>query len=60
MLPDFGGIQNIRLIHHPATWYFIFFTLLHVLARVDAVADLVAERLGHLGHPCERNPACTS
>ena len=27
-------------------------------ARVDAVADLVAERLGQLGHPCQRIAPC--
>lgn len=30
MLPVFGGIQNIRLIHHAATWFFIIFVLVHV------------------------------
>lgn len=36
MLPVFGGIQNIRLIHHAATWYFIIFVMVHVYLSLRA------------------------
>ncbi|MDX2194453.1 MAG: Ni/Fe-hydrogenase, b-type cytochrome subunit [Gemmatimonadales bacterium] len=30
MLPVFGGIQNVRLVHHSLTWWFLIFVLTHV------------------------------
>jgi len=39
MTPLFGGIQNVRLIHHSITWFFLIFIPAHVYLsfRGDAV-----------------------
>lgn len=39
MVPWFGGIQAVRLIHHLATWYFVIFVPMHVyfVTRADLI-----------------------
>lgn len=36
MVPLFGGIQNVRIIHHSITWVFIIFVPLHIYLSLRA------------------------
>lgn len=36
MIPHFGGIQAVRLIHHATTWYFVIFVMAHVYLALRA------------------------
>ena len=36
MVPWFGGIQNVRIIHHSITWFFLIFIPAHVYLSLRA------------------------